>query len=85
MGKSFDLCELSFPKYQFWSKATRDSLFELTSKQECIPVGCVPTASIATIGSGGVCLICGGKHGNKVRQKVIQEGQSQRECHVKRP
>ena len=31
-------------------------LFKLQSKQECIPVGCVPSAAVAISGGGDVCL-----------------------------
>ena len=44
-------------------------------KQECIPAGCVPTASVADIG-----LAVGG-----LDQKVIQDGHSQLEGRTRRP
>ena len=38
---------LSFPK---------QNMMNLCYKQECIPVGCVPSAAVAVSGGEGVCL-----------------------------
>ena len=32
---------------------------EILKKQECIPVGCVPSAAVAVSGGGGGCLLWG--------------------------
>ena len=55
----------------------------LLGQQECIPVGCIPSASVAAIGAG-VCSsgLGDGGSGSGIHQKVIQEGHSEPEGHT---